>query len=60
MKVAEKDPAFRSITKDEGSMLNHLDKEVMGMNLDPAVKQAGQPEQQKAKETQEQDIIQPV
>ena len=60
MKVAEKDPAFRSITKDEGSMLNHLDKEVMGMNLDPAVKQAGQPEQQKAKEIQEQDIIQPV
>ena len=40
MKVTEKDPAFQNVTKDADSMLTHMEKEILGVNLDPAQKKA--------------------
>ena len=50
MKATESDPTFRKVTGDVDSMMKHMQNEVMGLNLDPEVKQgpqAPQLEQQK-------------
>ena len=50
MKATESDPTFRKVTGDADSMMKHMQNEVLGLNLDPQMKQgpqAPQLEQQK-------------
>ena len=57
MKATESDPTFRKVTGDVDSMMKHMQNEVMGLDLDPAVKQGPQAPQLEQQKEQQPDPV---